>query len=128
MQKAFLHYYCNMIKYTLILGFMVLMACSNSKETLSGNEETDQTTEEVESVTENYRVIGIVHISETDCPLLIETRLKEETVLFYPLNLDEKFRREGMKIKFAYETSKGSLPENCSEAVAVSLSDVTLMR
>lgn len=117
-----------MIKYTLILGLIALMACSNSKETLSENEETDQTTKEVESAIENYRVIGIVHVSETDCPLLIETRLKDETVLFYPLNLDEKFRREGMRIKFAYEASKGALPENCTQAIAVSLSDITLMR
>ncbi|NOQ71976.1 MAG: hypothetical protein GQ574_08240 [Crocinitomix sp.] len=118
------------MKNIIVLSVLFLAAaCGNQKETMQEKEATEQEIETVtEETTENYRVVGIVHVSETDCLLYIETKLKDSTVNMYPMNLDEKYMRDGMKLKFAYTLSRGAQPENCDIDMVVAMSDVTLMR
>ena len=115
----------------------MLAACGNQKETIKDKEVVEEEVEtvveeEIETVVEegneNYRVVGIVHISETECPIYIETKLKDSTVNMYPMNLEEKYKRDGMKLKFDYALSRGAQPVNCDVDMVVSMSDVTLMR
>ncbi|MFT5822791.1 MAG: hypothetical protein ACI8ZM_004048 [Crocinitomix sp.] len=118
------------MKSIIVLSVLFLAtACGNQKETMQEKEAIEQEIEPVtEVVNENYRVVGIVHISETDCPIYIETKLKDSTVNMYPMNLEEKYKRDGMKLKFDYALSRGAQPENCDIDMVVSMSDVTLMR
>ena len=111
--------------------FVFAFSCANRKEKVNeteSHEELIHKTEDTLTSPENYRVIGIVHVSETECPLYIEAKLVDKSVNMYPMNLEEKYKREGMKIKFDYELSRGPQPENCELDMVVSLSDVTLMR
>lgn len=125
------------------ISMMTIIACGNQKETAQEveaveaeieNAEDSSTSEPEEDVdndveeTRNYRVVGIVHVSATDCPVYIEARLENETVSMYPMNLDNRFKKEGMKIKFAYTLSRGAQPTSCDIDMVVALNDVTLMR
>jgi hypothetical protein len=119
------------MKSILLLSVLFLAAaCGNRKETMQEIDSVEEEIEEaVEEAQENYRVIGIVHIDEPDCPIYLETKLKDKTVMMYPMNLEEKYKNEGMKLKFDYALSRGQQPENCDIIdMVVSMSDVTLMR
>ena len=127
-----------MKKHIFTLAFSsLLISCGNGKETTeetveSVTEETTEVTEnseeEIPSNEGNYRIIGIVHVSETDCPVYIEAQEENETVNYYPVNLEEKYKVEGMKIKFDYTWSKAPQPENCDVDKAIQVNDVTIMR
>ena len=108
------------MKYILIISILFsLFACGNSKKA----------TNDIPKMTaENYRVIGVVHISETDCPLFISVEDQGKSFTLYPMNLEDKYKREGMKLKFSYAASKGAQPSNCNADIVVSISEVTLMR
>lgn len=120
------------MKYVVIMcALLIGFSCANHKEKVNeieSHEELVKKTEDSLTTPDNYRVIGLVHVSETECPLYIEAKLADKTVNMYPMNLDEKYKREGMKIKFAYALSRGPQPENCELDMVVSLTDVTLMR
>ncbi len=118
------------MKNIIVLSVLfIATACGNQKETMQEKEAVESEIETVtEETSENYRVVGIVHTSETDCPIYIETRLKDSTVNMYPMNLEEKYKRDGMRLKFDYALSRGAQPENCDVDMVVSMSDVTLMR
>jgi hypothetical protein len=119
-----------------ILG-LFLVSCGNSQEVVE-DETADlpteqsnesETTEEVEEIMEdNYRIIGMVHVQDGECPLWIEARGKEGPLKLYPVNLEKKYQQEGMKIKFAHAPSMAQQPEGCDIDQVVILSDVTLMR
>lgn len=131
----------------LIGALLFVVACGNRKETAqeveavqeevtetmeeaeNAAEEVEEAAEEVvEEVDQNYRIIGVVHVDHNDCPLYIEAHEKNETLIMYPMNLEAKYKREGVRIKFAYTKSRGQQPENCDIDMVVALSDVTLMR
>lgn len=117
----------------IIIAALVLLTfgCANRKEKMQENESHEELmnkTEEQNSTELENRVIGIVHVSETECPLYIEAKLTDHAVKMYPMNLEDKFKNEGMKLKFTYELSRGAQPENCDIDMVVSLSEVSLMR
>ncbi len=117
----------------IIIAALVLftLGCANRKEKMQENESHEELmnkTEEQNSTELENRVIGIVHVSESDCPVYIEAKLTDHAVNMFPINIEDKYKVEGMKIKFTYELSRGAQPENCDVDMVVSLSDVALMR
>lgn len=109
-----------------ILSIAVLAACGTQKNATSKSDDTTKT--ETTESSENYRIIGVVHTSETGCKLYIDGKLKDKTAKMYPVNLDEKYKKDGTRLKFAYQLSRAPLPEGCDAEMTVSVSDVTLMR
>lgn len=107
------------------VGLCMLAACSNQKNTNAVATASNTTTE---TTSENYRIIGVVHVSDTGCKLYIDAQEKDKKVKMYPVNLDEKFQKEGMRLKFDYAASRAPLPDGCDAAQVVSVSDVTPMR
>ena len=117
------------MKNIIVLTVLFLAACGNQKETMQEKEAAEHEIEEVnEEAGKNYNVVGIVHVSETDCLLYIETKLKDSMVNMYPMNLDGKYMRDGTKLKFIYALSRGAQPENCDIDMVVSMSEVTLIQ
>lgn len=120
------------MKYIIIVCSLVfVLSCANRKEKVNeieSHEELLNKTEDTITSTENNRLVGLVHVSETECPLYIEAKLTDRSVNMYPINLDDKFKNEGMKIKFTYELSRGTHPENCDVEMVVLLNEVALMR
>lgn len=78
---------------------------------------------------EDTRLVGKVRIGERDgCPFYLETYEDGRSLTMYPVNLDDKFKIEGVKIKFDYTPSRAMQPENCSVDKVVSLNNVTPLR
>ncbi len=73
------------------------------------------------------RVIGIVHLNET-CGALITAQVGDREVILYPNNLDEKFKKEGMKLKFFFLNSSMPIPNGCNAAARGDLKDVNAVR
>lgn len=111
-----------------ILIFSVLAAtfgCSTAKETSVNPEKEVKIVEEkieevkIEEVKKPEIIVGRVMISKEGegCPLLIEAFRNGEMFILYPLNLIEKYKVDGLKIKFTFTESKALLPDNCKADV-----------
>ena len=98
-------------------------------EVVEDEEEVEETKEVMEGeMDQNYRIMGMVHVDDGECPIWIEARGKDGPLKIYPIGLDDKYKKEGMKIKFAYTKSMAQQPEGCDIELVAVLSDVTLMR
>jgi len=103
---------------TVIL-FSVLffsISCSTQKEIIENR------TFESEAV---QIVKGTVYISEEGCPVFITAKIDGALVKMYPVNLEEQFKIDGLKIKFSFNLSRAMQPENCKVDKVVSLENVT---
>lgn len=128
-----------MLKYIVIVGIGILTSCATCKERKLEKESEKAATEE--TIEENPNVIsserplreedmidieGIVRINKTGCPVLIEMVEGDLYSVVYPVNLDEKFKVEGTKIKFSFTPSKAQMIEGCKADRVISVSNVTL--
>lgn len=105
------------------------LGCANRKERIQEREaHENESSEVVDIVTEPVRIIGTVVAPIDQCPVLIDAQVGDKIVKMYPVNLDEKFQKAGMKLKFSYTPSRAQQPENCDIDMVVVLSDVALMR
>lgn len=114
-------------KQNMKLAFFSLLfvcACGVKKDS-KGDDQTDWT---VETPPVMERIIGTVHTSETECPVFIEAIEKGDTFTLYPINLDDRFKVDGMRLKFAYHAVKAPQPSTCNTNIAAELSDVTPLR
>lgn len=118
------------MKQIIVIGVLLLsMACANRKERIQEREaHNNESSEAVDIVTEPVRLIGTVVAATDQCPVLIDAQVDDKIVKMYPVNLDEKFKKAGMKLKFSYTTSRAQQPENCDVDAVVILSDVAVMR
>ncbi len=70
-------------------------------------------------------VKGTVYISKEGCPVFITAKIDGVLVKMYPVNLEEQFKIDGLKIKFSFNLSRAMQPENCEVDKVVSLENVT---
>ena len=68
---------------------------------------------EHEGVAADELISGKVHVLYKGCPVLIEIMENDQMIKLYPVNLDESFKVEGLKIMFAYSPSRAPQPESC---------------
>lgn len=106
----------------IVFAFSVLLLCSCAAGKKSEkNTSSDETSASMEGMTE-----GIVRISngESDCAVRIESDAAGDSEGFYPVNLDEKFKKDGLKIYFSYSPSRAPLPDNCIGLTAIVIDSV----
>jgi hypothetical protein len=119
------------MRFILIFAILAItFGCSTAKETpVSTEKEVKIVEEKIEEVKEPEVLVGKVRVSKEGegCPLYIEAYRNGEMFLVYPLNLIERYKLDGLKIKFTYTESKALLPDNCSDAVVVVLENTTLL-
>lgn len=119
------------MKSSILFALIIFtLGCANHKEQVQeveSHEELMNKNEEVEAVDTDIYTVGIVHISETDCPFHIDAKLKDGAVTLYPVNLDDKFKVNGLKIKFTYQISRGSMPSGCDLDLVVSVANVSII-
>lgn len=95
------------------------MSCGAEKEALTNTG----------PLPEDLRLVGKVRIGEKDaCPFYLETFEGGKSITMYPVDLDDTYKIEGVKIKFDYTPSRAMQPENCIVDKVVSLNNVTLLR
>jgi hypothetical protein len=68
---------------------------------------------------------GTVCVSQEGCPVFITAKIDGALVKMYPVNLEEQFKIDGLKIKFSFNLSRAMQPENCKVDKVVSIENVT---
>ncbi len=77
---------------------------------------------------------GVVHLNEAGCPFYIEITgafsksTIQEYQTIYPVNLDKKYQKSGLSLRFNYAVSRAMSPEGCQTDAIVSLSEVQIMK
>lgn len=101
----------------MFLFLFISISCGTEKNKEVNN--TEQLTEIDEFVE------GIVHVTsgELDCGTFIESEVAQSKG-FYPVNLDVKYKKNGLKVRFRYSPSRAPLPENCQEYTAVVIDEM----
>jgi hypothetical protein len=99
----------------------VIFACTTSKNISHENRTS------VKDILNEERVIGIVHLDEI-CGIIITAQVGSRQVNLLPNNLDEKFKKEGMKLKFFFLNSSMPIPKGCIGDARGDLRDVNAIR
>jgi hypothetical protein len=73
---------------------------------------------------------GTVKISAQsgECQLWIMSTHTSAVAGFYPVNLDEQFKKNNLKIAFNFNDSRAPLPENCTNLKAIVISEVKVLK
>jgi len=102
----------------LSIVVMAASSCGNSK-----NSNANQAAE--------MMMDGEVRISNVDgeCALWIMTTKTSSFAGFYPVNLDDQFKVNGLEnLTFNYTDSRAPLPENCENLKAIVISEVRILK
>lgn len=103
---------------------VILFSCGTAKKApeLVVAEEKPQADVIAES-----RIVGVVHINRS-CELVIDAKIGEMDYSIIPNNLDDKFKIDGMKIKFFFKNSSMPVPEGCSANARGNVEQVNIVR
>ncbi|MEY3236071.1 MAG: hypothetical protein RI883_172 [Bacteroidota bacterium] len=97
-----------------ILFFSI--SCSTQKEIIENGISASETVDIVK---------GTVHMDEKGCPIYIISKIDGASFKMYPVNLEDQFKIDGLKIKFSYNLSRAMQPENCQVDKVVSVENVS---
>lgn len=78
----------------------------------------------------NFMAEGTVKVSTKtgECHLLIKSSHTSAGAGFYPVNLDEQFRKNNLKIAFNFNDSRAHLSEHCEMLKAIVISEVKVLK
>jgi hypothetical protein len=110
-----------------IAACFFMLSCANSKEIET--EVVETSAETMTDAVEKIRIVGHVRLTDAGCKIYIDA-LDNDGVKFkiYPENLDERFHKEGMYLKFYYDKTDTAVPADCDADMCASLSEVTPLR
>lgn len=115
----------SIMKYLSILALaLIIFSCKVGEEIVEAQDQVEDVAETVEDT----RVIGLVHTSPTGCPYFIEAKTDDGPLKMYPINLEDKFKVDGLRLKFNYNVVKASQPAGCDTDIAVELIEPTAYR
>jgi hypothetical protein len=75
-----------------------------------------------------------VHLNNNGCPYYIEinkclvSKIEYLGKTIYPIQLDDKFKKEGLKLKFNLNLSRAMSPTDCQIDYVVSLENVSVTK
>jgi hypothetical protein len=114
---------------------LLLTSCATQKQSSS---QKDQVTEKInedgvveakgdQAQTENNYSVGKVVLSQEGCAfsLILED---EDDVCYYPVNLDEKFRVDGVILQFQKFPSRAPLPAGCESCRTIQVEQVEQLK
>lgn len=105
--------------FLLLFPAVLLMSCGNFKKS------TDNTSNTPEVVTETLYV-GVVQLDEK-CGAIIKVESENKTQTFAPSNFDERYKKEGMRIRFGTEDNLAKVPK-CGDHLIVKVTRMTPLR
>lgn len=108
----------------LALTLVLVTSCGTQKEVVQSNDGNAN----VEQITNDGMIVGIVRVNPRGCPLYIDATENGEALTMYPVNLDEKYKKDGIRIQFSYTPSRAMQPEDCNVTKVVALDNVTQLR
>jgi len=108
------------MKALLLTMFVIaLFACKSTKEVIK----TQELSMLEESAT--IKTLGTVHLQSQGCDVVIEVEENGVKKIFFPFGIEEKFKVEGLRLKFVYILSRAPQPKDCTCDHVVVLSDVS---
>ncbi len=103
----------------------MVLGCKTQEEVVTNQDPVTTNTDT--DTTEQNRFVGVVE-NATSC-LVLKTEVKPgEYQLLWPINLEEQYQVEGMKLKFTYAINRAQIPEDCTADHAVKVYEVSRMR
>lgn len=103
----------------LIMALLLVGSCKTMKEKETVDNGSAPNTEK--------RTLGTVRNTD-DCGFYIEVFVGDLAHSYYPVNLDEKYKVDGMRLKFAWKAAKAKPPKDCPNFEPIEVSDVTAIR
>lgn len=108
------------MKSVLFIAYLVIStACASQKEITAPVDNVS-----IENSEQDKMLTGTVRVSDRGCPLFLEVYENGKLITMYPVNLDEKLKIDGTRIKFSYIPSRAMQPEKCLVDKVVSLVEV----
>jgi len=82
------------------------------------------------SSSHDFMANGTVKISEEtgDCALWIMSTKTSSVAGYYPINLDDQFKVNDLKIAFNFNDSRAPLPDGCHNLKAIVISEVKILK
>lgn len=113
------------MKFTLIvIAFVTLVSCSSTKTTTENVVQKETAAMDTQKMIENGYIKGTIVASseENDCPFVIEVSGRQDNYYLDPINLDETFKKDGVKVWFTYNGLK--MMNRCEKASPISINDI----
>ncbi len=113
------------MKYSILVSLiLVLCSCGTFKNQNPNSESSN-----------NFAPFkGTIHLNESGCPYYIEinkclvSNIEYLGKTIYPIQLDDKFKKKGLKLKFNLNLSRAPSPANCQIDYVVSLSNLSISK
>ena len=103
----------------LLVCMFALHACHTTKEAT--------TIDNGSSPSETNRMVGTIEESG-ECGFYIHVAQGEATRSYFPVNLEDKFKVAGMRVKFASKPVEVPPPQACPDLIVITVSDLTPIR
>lgn len=113
------------------LVFLILIATSCCTSSKTSKNETKNESQEMMANSKKMMAAGftmgtIVASTKTgDCPYVISSEIGGNKVLYDPINLDEMYKKDGMKVWYKYNGLR--MMNRCDKANPVNVSEVQKM-
>lgn len=123
------------MKQLMIVSLLILVwSCTAPRKTIehtvSGSSEPTEVIAEDKAIpADTLILLGTVHLEET-CGTYIQVTNGQGAIKYKPVNLDDKFEVEGLRIKFRLKPVEKSLQQEaaCMDFIPVYLVDVYAVR
>ncbi len=108
--------------YKLILFLLLICSCRSAKNQISDQSKGSTI------------YTGTVHLNNNGCHYYIEinkclvSNIEFLGKTIYPIQLDDKFKKEGVKLKFNLSLSRAMSPSDCQVDYVVSLENVSVTK
>ena len=116
-----------LIKTSLGILILSLMACCSSTKTTTGGD-TQATTSEAKMAIEKMEAEGflkgviVASDADGDCAFVIKVENKEQTSMYDPINLDNAYMKDGVKVWFKYGGLR--MMNRCEKASPISIVEI----
>jgi hypothetical protein len=112
---------------TALLLLFIGTSCCTSGKIKNKDEKENTSAMSIEKMTEEGFTSGTIVASqeEGDCPFVIKSEVAGSTVMYDPINLEESFKEDGMKIWYKYRGLR--MANRCTKANPVSLEEIQKM-
>lgn len=113
-----------LIKTCIVILCISLTACCSSKKTSSDNDTSNMKasmtdTEMMEAGFQSGTIVAST--KDGDCPYVIK-KDGSESVLFDPINIEDSYKKDGMKVWFSYRPLR--MMNRCTKANPVELEEM----
>lgn len=111
----------SLILFLLFTG-TTLLSCRTQKEVV-----TEQPPQPLEDDSDEERLVGVIDITE-ECGALIRVVQGDVERTYIPVNLEDKYKKDDMKVRFSYQPADVKQTGDCVFYTPITITDITFLR